>query len=407
MSRRQVMLFISHSSKDEQLVRHLLRAIKSSFEIPDDNIRCTSLPGYQLSGGANIATTLQTEIRGAKAVIGVLTPNSITSPWVLCELGAVWGLVSNFVPIVVGVDPDKLRGPFGAAQVWRLDRVDDLRSSLNQVGRHLQNLAAPRQQSKDEEDSMLSQLVSFSANYKPDTDVVEASELYSLYQGSKYINNDTDVFQDFDVSRFRGTNANAVQSLWADTFTNGNVRALVMSEAQEKYLRIWFDNGIRLEVQGERAKGWASNVAIRPCAALGNTTQEGLLKHNTLRFFARTPAEETKTGHAEDIGLSLRLLDRRLTNWVYTTTPKGKAPTQFRVTNDWQSVRALLSPELYSLYTASGNRLHVKCDKDGEPIPDFTVLAGVTVVLGRYTTGRQEPEEGSGVVDIKEMTLTD
>jgi hypothetical protein len=88
------------------------------------------LTGYQLHGGVNIAATLQAEIRAARAVIGILTSNSLASPWVLCELGAVWGLVSNFVPVLAGLDPDTLTGPLGVAHAWRLDNINDVRASF-------------------------------------------------------------------------------------------------------------------------------------------------------------------------------------------------------------------------------------------------------------------------------------
>ena len=220
----------------------------------------------------------------------------------------------------------------------------------------------------------------------------------------------SNVFQDFDVSRLRGANANAVHFVWADTFTNGSVRASIVTEPNEKYLRIWFENGIRSEEQGERAKGWASNVQIRPReqAALGNENSHGGLRYTALQFFARAPQEERKDGYIDEIGLSLRLLDRRLTYWVYRQAPRVNGPTQFRVaTAEWQRFRVELSSEYYRIKAGDGNRWFLKFGSNGEPVPDFTVLPGITVVLGRFTAGREEPQEGKGVVDIKEITMTE
>ena len=48
MEQHNIMLFISHSSKDEHIVKLLVNLIKNAFPIPSDKIRCTSLAGYGL-----------------------------------------------------------------------------------------------------------------------------------------------------------------------------------------------------------------------------------------------------------------------------------------------------------------------------------------------------------------------
>ena len=354
--KRSPTLFISHSSKDEELTRCLLETIKTFYEIPDDSIRASSLVGYQLQGGSNIAATLQTEIRHAKAVIGILTPNSMASPWVLWELGAVWGLVANFVPVVAGLGEANPAGPLAAAHVWRLGDIDDVRSSLDEVGRHLGSAAKSRRLSRSDEAKALDELVAFSKKYRPDTDAIPASELYSLQTSSKKIRTSSDIFQDFAVSRVRGANVNPVHGLWADTFTNGRITASVITEANDQYLRIWFESGFRSESQGERAKGWASNIQIRPQdeTALGNENEQGDLRHKVLRFLARTPPRQPESGDIDEVALSVRLVDRRLTSWVYSTSFGAKFPTQFQITNDWQSFRVMLRARI--LHSLHGQR---------------------------------------------------
>ena len=60
------------------------------------------------------------------------------------------------------------------------------------------------------------------------------------------------------------------------------------------------------------------------------------------------------------------------------------------------------------MFGAEGNQWLLKRSRrDRFPIPDFTVLAGVTLVLGSVTAGREEPGVGQGVVDIREMRLGD
>lgn len=88
MTRR---IFISHSHGDAPLVALLVDLLKNSLVgIQSKDIRCTSLPGYQLHPGAPTSTTLKEEIKGCEVLIGVITKNSLNSSYVLFELGASW-----------------------------------------------------------------------------------------------------------------------------------------------------------------------------------------------------------------------------------------------------------------------------------------------------------------------------
>lgn len=325
MKENLVMLFISHSKKDKELADLLIKTIKTFFDIQDQYIRCTSLPGYQLSGGANIAATLQNELKNS------------------------------------------------------------------------------------EEDQSIRRLVSLAETYSPDIKTIPVSCLYSLLSSSEKVRNDTEIFQDFNVSRIKGSNNNPVHHFWADTFTNSSIKALIMKNMDENYLRVWFDNGERTEQQGEQAIGWASNIMIHPQhLALGNEKEEGGLKHNCLRFYVRIPQEEMNGQYINEVGISLRLLDRRLTYWVYKTILRGTRPTQFKVTNTtWQEFTINLLPEYFSIFESDGNKSYLKYNNNNEPCPDFTILAGVTFVLGSFTSAQEESREGKGVIDIKDIRLAD
>jgi hypothetical protein len=97
---RKTMIFISHAHADEDLAEALVGVITSAFEIPNESIRCTSVPGYTLPIGAHTAIQLKEEIAQAKFVLGIITPQSIESKYVLLELGAGWGLGKSIFPLV-------------------------------------------------------------------------------------------------------------------------------------------------------------------------------------------------------------------------------------------------------------------------------------------------------------------
>jgi hypothetical protein len=65
-----------------------------------------------LSGGAKTDSVLRKETQGAKCFIGLITPDSLKSQFVLFELGARWGWDEHLVPILAGgIKTGNLRPP--------------------------------------------------------------------------------------------------------------------------------------------------------------------------------------------------------------------------------------------------------------------------------------------------------
>jgi len=104
-------IFVSHSSNDTELVKVLVDLLEKAFSFGQDDIRCTSLPGYGLESGAHTSTTLQQELRGSQVVLGVLSQSGRHSDWVLFELGAAWGMGKRVIPLLFGIDYKDLPGP--------------------------------------------------------------------------------------------------------------------------------------------------------------------------------------------------------------------------------------------------------------------------------------------------------
>lgn len=106
------MIFVSHSHADNILAESLVDLLTSALNLPDEHIRCTSVPGYTLRFGKTIPDKLKEDIHGSHVIFSLITPNSLRSSWVLFELGASWALGKNIIPILSkGVSSSELPGP--------------------------------------------------------------------------------------------------------------------------------------------------------------------------------------------------------------------------------------------------------------------------------------------------------
>jgi len=93
-------LFISHSSKDKNVAAALVEFLRAALAIPHERVRCTSVDGYKLSAGATTEAELRREIHQTHCFIGLVTPASLQSQFVLFELGARWGSGEHLVPLL-------------------------------------------------------------------------------------------------------------------------------------------------------------------------------------------------------------------------------------------------------------------------------------------------------------------
>ncbi len=85
-----VRMFISHCHDDGEIVKELVGFIRCSLEITNNELKCTSVPGYTLEVGAPIREQLRKILSQSSVTIALITNNSINSRWVIFELGAAW-----------------------------------------------------------------------------------------------------------------------------------------------------------------------------------------------------------------------------------------------------------------------------------------------------------------------------
>jgi hypothetical protein len=134
----KVMIFISHSSKDESIALALVELLNAALRVPHETIRCTSVDGYRLPVGAQTDQVLKLEVRESKAFIGLITPNSMHSAYVLFELGARWGAELHLMPVLAGVGAAALAGPLKAINSVSASSDAQLHQLIGDIGEVLQ-----------------------------------------------------------------------------------------------------------------------------------------------------------------------------------------------------------------------------------------------------------------------------
>ena len=95
---------------------------------------------YRLSPArrTDVNEQLRREVHAATAFIGIISYESIQSPYVLFELGARWGANLHLLPVLApGIETDVLAGPLSGIHALKTDRagllqlVEDLGNRLS------------------------------------------------------------------------------------------------------------------------------------------------------------------------------------------------------------------------------------------------------------------------------------
>lgn len=132
-------VFISHSSQDAQLAGQLVDLLRSALNLRADRVRCTSVDGYRLPAGVDSDEQLRDEALHSVVFIGILSPFSMASAYVLFELGARWGAKQPIIPLLApGMGPQALRGPLVGLNAVSCDSAAQLHQLVTDVSRTLQ-----------------------------------------------------------------------------------------------------------------------------------------------------------------------------------------------------------------------------------------------------------------------------
>lgn len=131
-------IFISHNSRDVDIAEALINLLRTALDISADRIRCTSVDGYRLPGGASVEEQLRREVHEAKIFLGLITPSSMASAYVLFELGARWGAKLHLIPLLAaGADYRYLKGPLENLNPLSCDSAPQVHQLLGDVAQGL------------------------------------------------------------------------------------------------------------------------------------------------------------------------------------------------------------------------------------------------------------------------------
>src|SRR5258708_1772952 len=132
-----ILVVISHSSKDVELATALIELLRAGLGLFATQIRCSSVDGYRLPAGVDADAQLRQEITDAGILVGLLTPNSLSSTYVLFELGARWGIQRPMIPLLAGVSAEAMRGPHRVLNAMSCGSESQLIQFIEDTGRVL------------------------------------------------------------------------------------------------------------------------------------------------------------------------------------------------------------------------------------------------------------------------------
>jgi len=137
------LIFLSHSVADKVLVEAFEGLLTRALNITSENVFCSSLEGQGVKKGDNFVDAIKVKAVEAKAVVALISPAYMESPFCLAELGAAWALNTHRFPIIVPPNTfEAMQATLLGVVGVKIDQEDALTQLLEDVGEAL-SLPAP------------------------------------------------------------------------------------------------------------------------------------------------------------------------------------------------------------------------------------------------------------------------
>lgn len=138
MNKQEIKIFVSHRSSDIELATALVKLFISALDIKKEQIRCTSVPGFRFDPGIDTIEEIRKEVNETGVLVGLLTPHSLESSYVLFELGARWGLQKPLIPLLSnGAEYDSLPTPIRNTNAVKLEKTEDIYDLLEFISKEI------------------------------------------------------------------------------------------------------------------------------------------------------------------------------------------------------------------------------------------------------------------------------
>lgn len=119
-------IFISHSTKDKNLVGNIIELLQGGMGIGSERIFCTSING-NLPTGEDFIQIIKDNMQECDVVLAIITPNYLKSNFCMMELGAAWISSQTLFPILAnGIDFNDLDNtPLKKTQMRKCENGED------------------------------------------------------------------------------------------------------------------------------------------------------------------------------------------------------------------------------------------------------------------------------------------
>jgi hypothetical protein len=118
-------VFISHSGQDNELVRDIARRLRDAGFKPFVDFEGVSAVGER-------KRILRERLREADAMLVLVTPAALKSPWMMAELGMADGFDRIIVPVMAGLQTTDIPAPLRSYQAVPFDQLDGAINELSE-----------------------------------------------------------------------------------------------------------------------------------------------------------------------------------------------------------------------------------------------------------------------------------
>jgi hypothetical protein len=135
---KKPVVFISHSSKDERMVRKLkevlIKRVGNTLDI------FVSSDGQSIPFGHNWVHKIEEALENSVLMFVLISPNSIRSSWIYFEAGFTYSKGIEVVPIgILGIDLSQLPAPLSLLQGFNINSVESLNNIISVINRKFES----------------------------------------------------------------------------------------------------------------------------------------------------------------------------------------------------------------------------------------------------------------------------